>query len=90
MKHYEQINNVRTIHNNIEHFVWHRDKYDREINIISGENWFLQIQHELPKRMNAGQCMFIRKKVWHRVFCINSNEKNDLVISILELNQEEV
>ena len=70
-------------------FVWHRDKYDREINIISGENWFLQIQHELPKRMNAGQCMFIRKKVWHRVFCINSNEKNDLVISILELNQEE-
>ena len=40
--------------------------------------------------MNAGQCMFIRKEVWHRVFCINSNEKNDLVISILELNQEEV
>ena len=56
MKHYEQIDNVRTIHNDIEHFIWHRDKYDREINIISGENWFLQIEHELPKRMNVSQC----------------------------------
>ena len=88
MKHYEQINDIRTINNDTKHFVWHKDKYDRVIYIIDGFDWFLQMEHEIPYKMRKNQNQYIKKEVWHRIFCTNSNEDNDLVISILELNEE--
>lgn len=85
MKHYEDLVGVRIIHNDISHFVWHRDKYDRLIRVIAGQDWFLQLEAELPRPMNKKQNMFIQKEQWHRIFCTADDEDNDLVISIIEL-----
>jgi len=48
MSHFEQFANVRTIQNSVEHFVWHRDKYDRIVRLVSGKDWYIQMEHELP------------------------------------------
>ena len=88
-EHYEELNGVRIIRNDISHFVWHRDKYDRVIRVISGVDWFLQMEHEVPRKMNKSQNMFIKKEIWHRIFCTSEDVDNDLVISILDLNKEE-
>ena len=40
MDHYSENGNIRTIENNDEHFVWHRDAENRRITLIDGNNWF--------------------------------------------------
>ena len=60
---------------------WHRDRKDRTIYIISsGNDWELQMDNELPKKLESGKEYHIKKNTFHRVF----SGKDDLVVRIEE------
>lgn len=48
-------------------FKWHQDEKDREIFVIRGAGWQLQMDNELPKRLNTGYFYKIPQGVHHRV-----------------------
>ena len=50
-----------------EELVWHRDREDRVVTIVEGNNWQLQMDNELPKILEDGQKYFIPAKEYHRV-----------------------
>ena len=60
---------IRTFSNkvNSEELYWHMDKNDREILVLSGENWFFQEEDKLPIKLSAGDLFTIKKNTWHRV-----------------------
>jgi len=58
---------------------WHRDKEDRLVEVKSGQEWYIQIENELPRLMSEGLKFRIPKYTWHRI--INKNRTN-LVIEI--------
>lgn len=45
--------------------VWHRDREDRIIESIGETDWLIQIDNELPKRIEGE--IFIPKGVFHRL-----------------------
>lgn len=60
---------------------WHRDRKNRTIYIISsGDDWELQMDNELPKKLESGKKYQIEKNTFHRVF----SGKDDLVVRIEE------
>ena len=62
---------------NEEELVWHRDKEDREISIVEGDGWYIQMDNELPKLMQKESIFKIPKETWHRI--INKNGTNLIV-----------
>jgi len=46
---------------------WHRDRQDRLVEVIEGENWGLQFDNELPINLVSGQSYIIPEGVYHRV-----------------------
>ena len=60
-----------------EELVWHRDKEDREISIVEGDGWYIQMDNELPKLMQKESIFKIPKETWHRI--INKNGTNLIV-----------
>ena len=59
---------------------WHRDRNNRKIYIICGNDWELQMDNELPKKLELGKEYYIEKNTFHRVF----SGKDDLVVRIEE------
>lgn len=57
--------------------VWHRDKEDREVKQISGQDWYIQFENSLPVLLENNKSFKIKKNTWHRI--INKN-KSDLEI----------
>jgi hypothetical protein len=57
--------------------LWHRDLKNREIKVIEGRGWKIQIDNQLPRDIDS---VVIPKEVWHRVI----KGENDLVIQIKE------
>ena len=47
-----------------EELVWHRDKEDREISIVEGDGWYIQMDNELPKLMQKESIFKIPKETW--------------------------
>ncbi len=74
---------IRTFNKDVltEELVWHRDKEDRLVEIIEGNGWELQLDNELPIKMNDGDSFIIPEGVYHRVK--RGNDK--LVIKITKL-----
>lgn len=58
---------------NSEEMKWHRDYEDRIIESISDTNWLIQLDNELPKRIE-GQ-IFIPMGVYHRLIKGSSDLK---------------
>ena len=50
---------------------WHRDKEDREVMLIEGDGWYIQMENELPRLMQKESLFKIPKEIWHRI--INKN-----------------
>lgn len=48
-------------------FTWHRDREDRIVELIEGENWYIQLDNELPKKLVKEDKIFIPMGVYHRV-----------------------
>lgn len=48
--------------------VWHRDKCDRRVTVMSGKNWKIQFDNQLPKELKIGEDIFIPKDIFHRIW----------------------
>ncbi len=48
-------------------YVWHRDKEDREVEILEGEGWQFQLQDCLPWLLTEGMVFDIKKEEYHRL-----------------------
>ena len=60
---------TRTFDANIgdKELIWHRDKKDRTIKVISGVNWRFQHDNDLPFEMKVGDKIKIKKETYHRI-----------------------
>lgn len=72
---------IRTFANSIEcgEFMWHRDREDRIIESIGETDWLLQLDDELPKKIDRQ--LFIPKGVYHRII----KGSGDLKIRLFKL-----
>jgi hypothetical protein len=59
-------------------FMWHRDREDRIIESIGKTDWLIQIDNELPKKIN--EKVFIPMGVYHRLI----KGKNNLIIKLIK------
>ena len=50
---------------------WHMDEEDRDVFVVEGDGWYLQIENELPRLMQKESIFKIPKETWHRI--INKN-----------------
>ena len=50
-----------------DELVWHRDREDRIITLVEGNNWKLQLDNQLPIMLEQGKKYFIPKESWHRI-----------------------
>ena len=60
--------------------VWHRDLYDRVVNIIQSGGWKYQTENELPLELKNGDIIHIPKMSWHRILKGTEN----LIVEIYE------
>lgn len=58
-----------------EELVWHRDKENREIEVISGLNWKFQYDNCLPAVIKPGDKIWVEKNEWHRIIKGDTNLK---------------
>jgi hypothetical protein len=70
----ERNEKLRTFTSNVndEELKWHRDREDRLVEVIEGDNWFIQFDNELPKPLIPGKQYIIPEGVYHRVIKGNS------------------
>lgn len=64
---------------NSEELVWHRDREDRVIEVLNNEDWYFQMDNELPKKLDGK--IFVPKETFHRVI----KGKGNLVVRITKL-----
>ena len=64
--------------------VWHRDKSNRELTVLQGEGWKLQLDNKQPVDLVKGKLYVIPKEEYHRLIKGTGNlllqiweEKND-------------
>jgi len=73
-----------TIHRRFLHEVddedlcWHRDEQDREVRVLEGSNWKLQLDNQLPIVLEHGNVYGIPKEKYHRLI----KGDKDLVVEI--------
>lgn len=74
---------LRTFSSDIdsEELKWHRDRENRLVEIIEGDDWFLQMDNELPKKLVVGEKYYIPEGVYHRVIKGKKNLK--VIITLL-------
>jgi hypothetical protein len=65
---------------NSEELVWHRDKRDRIVEVISGEGWKFQHDNEVPFELKRGMVLEIEAYAYHRIL----KGKTDLILRITE------
>ena len=59
---------LRTFRAESKQYVWHRDREDRTIEVLSsGKNWSVQVDNELPVLLHSSMKLFIPKMVFHRL-----------------------
>jgi len=73
---------VRTFEHTVEgdELVWHRDKQNRSVHVLSGSGWKLQKDDALPEDLTVGKDYYIMKNSYHRLI----KGGDDLVIRIEE------
>ena len=50
-----------------EELVWHRDKHTREVTVLEGDNWKIQLDNKLPEELVKGKIYKIPKMENHRI-----------------------
>ena len=60
---------------NEEELIWHRDRNDREIAVLSGKGWQLQMDNKLPEELKSGRLYYINKEEYHRLIKGNGTLK---------------
>lgn len=72
------ITRVFSIETDSSELVWHRDKQDRRIIIVSGDDWYFQFDNELPFKLNKNDEILINKNNFHRII----KGTSDLIVNI--------
>ena len=74
----------RTFSENVDssELEWHRDRKDRIVKAINENDWMIQFDNELPKKININEEIRIPKETFHRVI----KGTTDLVVEINESN----
>ena len=69
MKPYKDSSNIRTFSKDVDpmELVWHQDAEDREIEVLEGKGWELQMDNELPFELVKGDHIFITEGRIHRI-----------------------
>lgn len=60
--------------------IWHMDRLMRMITVVSGANWKLQLDNQLPELLRVGETYQIPAEYYHRLIKGDS----DLIIQIVE------
>jgi len=50
-----------------EEFAWHQDREPREIELVSGTGWKIQLDNSIPVSLEIGMKITIPAKYWHRL-----------------------
>lgn len=50
-----------------DELIWHLDKEDREVTLVEGTNWKLQLDNQLPQMLELGKSYWIPKMTYHRL-----------------------
>ena len=71
---------IRTFKKDVQdiELVWHRDREDREVRIIKGNDWKFQREDCLPILLHEGDVVQIKKEEWHRII----KGSTDLIVEI--------
>ena len=64
---------------------WHRDREDRVVLPINENDWYLQMDNELPKKLDINEEYFIPKNTYHRVI----KGSTDLMVEVIKTVFEE-
>lgn len=77
---------LREFKNNVpsEELIWHRDRSDRIVEVISGFGWKFQRDNRLPVSLREGDVFKIPAGQYHRLL----KGKTDLVVKIFEQKEE--
>ena len=69
MQPYKDDSNIRTFSKNVDpmELVWHQDAEDKEIEVLEGKGWELQMDNELPFELVSGDHIFIKRHRVHRI-----------------------
>jgi quercetin dioxygenase-like cupin family protein len=51
----------------VSELVWHRDKKDRVVEVVSGNGWKFQLDNNLPLELKEGMVLQIPKETFHRI-----------------------
>jgi hypothetical protein len=78
---------MRTFKDNVSNgeLTWHRDREDRIILPINENDWYLQMDNELPVKLHINEEFFIPKNTYHRVI----KGSSDLIVEVIKTNFEE-
>lgn len=64
---------------------WHRDIEDRVVKAINENDWMIQFDNELPRKININEEIKIPKETFHRVI----KGSTDLVVEIQGINEKD-
>lgn len=74
---------IRTFNYNTDsdELIWHRDKRDRQIEVIQSSGWKLLVDGCYPEFLRDGEVWFIQAEKYHRL----QKGEGDLILKIKEL-----
>jgi len=77
----------RTFSENVDEseLEWHRDIEDRVVKVINENDWMIQFDNELPRKININEEIRIPKETFHRVI----KGSTDLVVEIKGINEKD-
>tara|TARA_R110000803_G_scaffold109914_4_gene178275 strand:+ start:165 stop:467 length:303 start_codon:yes stop_codon:yes gene_type:complete len=52
---------------NSDELVWHRDREDRDVTVLEGHGWMLQLENRLPVLLETDIVYHIPKNIYHRI-----------------------
>ena len=64
-----------------DELVWHRDREDRDVTVLEGSGWQLQMDNRLPVYLTPGKTYHIPRNTYNRVIKGNT----DLLVEIKEI-----
>ena len=59
--------------------IWHKDREDREITVEKSKDWHLQVENEVPVRLERSD-LFYTRYIWHRLLM----GKGKLIVEIIK------
>ena len=65
--------------------IWHKDREDREVYIEESKDWHLQLENQIPVKLEAGQTHIIPAYTWHRLLM----GKDKLIVEISKKDRKE-